>query len=153
MDPHVRLAGELTALLRSLKELHAHVVESASVACEPAAAVALTRLDKLGPVRLTTLAAELGLDPSSASRQVAALERAGLVGKEKDDTDQRACLLVLTPEGRAAATTLRSAFGARLAERTPGFTAAEVEDLSDRLARFNADLTAHRGHAPRLENA
>lgn len=144
MDSYVRLAGELTALLRGLKELHAHVVEHAPVACEPAGAVVLSRLSVLGPVRLTVLASELGLDPSSVSRQVAVLERAGLLSKERDDNDLRAQRLVLTKAGQAAVATLRASFAQRLAELTPGFSAKEVAELADRLARFNTEIKDHR---------
>lgn len=140
----MRLAGELTALLRGMKELHAHVVDQAPVACEVAGAIVLGRLAVLGPVRLTVLAAELGRDPSSVSRQVAVLERSGLLSKERDDADLRAQRLVLTEEGRAAVETLRACFAQRLAALTPGFTTAQVDDLAARLARFNTEIKDHR---------
>jgi DNA-binding MarR family transcriptional regulator len=144
MDSYVRLAGELTALLRGMKDLHAHVVERAPVSCEPAGAIVLGRLSVLGPVRLTVLASELGLDPSSVSRQVAVLERAGLLSKERDDSDLRAQRLVLTDAGQAAVETLRASFAERLAELTPGFSAKEVAELADRLARLNTEIKDHR---------
>ena len=150
----MRLAGELTSLLRSMKELHGQVVAEAPVRCEVAGAVVLSRLDILGPVRLTVLAHELGLDPSSVSRSVAALEREGLVRKDPDPSDQRAQQLVLTPAGKDAVGCLRAAFARRLADRTPGFHVSEVEDLADRLGRLNADLATHRAPVgARRENA
>ena len=144
MDSHARLAAELSLLVRGMKELHGQVVEDARVPCEPAGAVVLSRLDALGPVRLTTLAAELGLDPSSVSRQVAALERVGLLSKERDDRDLRAQRLVLTAAGRSAVNGLRTAFAQRLAQLTPGISPAEVDDLADRLARLNTEIKEHR---------
>lgn len=144
MDSYGRLAGELTVLLLGMKEQHAHVVERAPVDCEVAGAVVLGRLAAMGPVRLTVLAAELGLDPSSVSRQVASLERCGLLRKEREDTDLRAQRLVLTDEGHAAVATLRAAFAERLAALTPGFSPADVADLANRLARLNTELKDHR---------
>lgn len=144
MDSYARLASELTALLRGMKDLHAFVVEHADVPFETAGAIVLTRLDSLGPVRLTTLAAELRLDPSSVSRQVAVLERHGLLSKERDDADLRAQRLTLTDKGNAAVQQLRAAFAERLAQLTPGYSRAEIDELVDRLARLNTEITEHR---------
>jgi len=154
VDSYARLAGELTTLLRTMKDLHAQVVDHAAVPCEPAGAVVLSRLETLGPVRLTALAAELRLDPSSVSRQVAVLERSGLVSKERDDTDLRAQRLALTEAGRAAVTELRSLFARRLEQLVPGYSRAEVDDLVARLSRFNTEIKEHRaGPGARQETA
>lgn len=153
MDSYPRLASELTALLRGMKDLHAQVVEEAGLPCETAGAIVLSRLQTLGPVRLTVLAAELRLDPSSVSRQVAVLERCGLLSKERDDSDLRAQRLVLTEQGEAAVAQLRAAFARRLAELTPSYRAGEVDDLADRLGRFNAEIAQHRAPGARQETA
>ena len=147
MDRYARLAGELTLLLRAMKGLHLHAIEQTQLPCEMAGAVALVRLEVLGPVRLTELAGALGLDPSSVSRQVAALERAGLVAREKDPTDQRAVRLALTERGTQAVAALQAARAEALAALTPGWTPTEIDDLTDRLARLHTDITAHR-HEP-----
>ena len=146
MDAYARLAGELTLLLRAMKDLHVRALEQTRMPCEMAGAVVLARLEALGPVRLTELAHALGLDPSSVSRQVTALERAGLVAREKDPTDQRALHLVLTEAGAAAVHALVLARAEALATRTPGWTTSEIDDLTDRVARLHTDITAHRAH-------
>jgi DNA-binding MarR family transcriptional regulator len=144
MNEYVRLAAELTTSLRALKELHVNALGRTELRCELAGAMVLSRLDALGPVRLTDLALALGLDPSSVSRQVTALERAGLVARERDPSDLRAQRLVVTREGTEAVTSLRAARAAALATLTPGWTADDLDDLTHRLARLNTDLEANR---------
>ncbi|MGB8650876.1 MAG: MarR family transcriptional regulator [Mycobacteriales bacterium] len=144
MDKHARLWGEFASLLRGLKDLNAHVLETAGVRCEIAGAAVLGRLELLGPVRLTSLAESLGLDPSSVSRQVSALERAGWVAREKDPHDLRAQQLHLTDAGQAVVAEIRRARADALKRLTPGWSPADIDDLTDRLARLNTDLAANR---------
>ncbi len=144
VDSHGRLWGEFATLLRGLKDLNTHVLEAAGVRCELAGAHALSRLDLLGSVRLTELAASLGLDPSSVSRQVSALERSGWVAREEDPDDGRATRLRLTPSGLDVVAVLRQARTEALARTTPDWSDADLDDLAERLARLNHDLAANR---------
>jgi DNA-binding MarR family transcriptional regulator len=144
VDAFGRLAGELTLLLRAMKELYAQVVEESDLPCELAGTWVLGRLAVLGPVRLTQLAQELGLDPSSVSRQVSALERHGLVTKEKDSSDLRAQQLALTERGSAAVESLVRARAQALARLLPGWSAADLDALTVTLGRLNTDLAANR---------
>jgi DNA-binding MarR family transcriptional regulator len=144
MTSHVRLWGEFASLLRELKDLNAHVLETAGVRCEVAGAHVLSRLEVLGPVRLTELAGALGLDPSSVSRQVSALERSGWVTREEDPHDRRATRLLLTASGSDVVDVLRKARAEALARVTPDWSAADLDELADRLARLNHDLGTHR---------
>lgn len=144
MDSHARLWGEFASLLRGLKDLNTHVLETAGVRCEVAGAAVLGRLELLGPVRLTDLAHALGLDPSSVSRQVTALERSGWVAREKDPSDLRAQRLHLTDKGSDVVAVLRQARAEALERLTPEWSRQDIDGLADQLARLNADLEAHR---------
>jgi len=64
------------------------------------ALMVLGTLAYCGPSRLTTIAERTGLDPSTVSRQVADLEREGLLARETDPDDRRAMLLKATAEGQ-----------------------------------------------------
>jgi DNA-binding MarR family transcriptional regulator len=59
------------------------------------------------PLRLSELAARLGIVPRSATSVVDDLEAAGLVERQPDPNDRRATLVDLTPDGRQILTTLR----------------------------------------------
>ena len=61
---------------------------------------ALAALLRRGPSTLKTLAADLGLDKSTASRVVTTLQRKRYVGRVAHPVDARAVLLDVTPAGR-----------------------------------------------------
>jgi DNA-binding MarR family transcriptional regulator len=149
VDAYARLAGELTSLLRAMKELYAQVVEESDLPVELAGTFVLARLAVLGPVRLTQLAMELGLDPSSVSRQVSTLERHGLVTKERDPSDLRAQELALTERGVAAVESLRRARAQALERLLPDWSPSELDHLTASLGRLNTDLAARR-ETPRV---
>lgn len=144
MDRYERLAGELTQLLRAMKDLHTQVVEDAELPCELAGTYVLGRLAALGPVRLTQLAQEIGLDPSAVSRHVSSLERHGFVAREKDTSDLRAQQLVLTPSGQRAVADLHAARSRAVKDRLPDWSAAEIDALSTGLSRLNDQLAGRR---------
>lgn len=52
-----------------------------------------------GRLRRSELAANLGITPSGVARQVAPLERRGLVDRESNERDARLALVVLTETG------------------------------------------------------
>jgi DNA-binding MarR family transcriptional regulator len=53
-----------------------------------------------GPLPLTRLAAAEQVSPPAMTKTVAALERAGLVRRDRDDTDRRVVLVTATDAGR-----------------------------------------------------
>lgn len=144
-DSYARLWAEFGALLTGMKNLNGHALEIAGVRCEQAGAAVLGRLKVLGPVRLTDLANNLGLDPSSVSRQVTALERAGWIAREKDPSDQRAQRLQLTDKGREVVAAVQRARQQALEQLTPEWSVQQIDDLTSQLARLNHDLEKHRG--------
>jgi DNA-binding MarR family transcriptional regulator len=64
------------------------------------ALMVLGALSYCGPSRLTTIAEHTGFDPSTVSRQVADLEKAGLLSRDADPDDRRAILLQATAAGQ-----------------------------------------------------
>ncbi|MDO0929086.1 MarR family winged helix-turn-helix transcriptional regulator [Streptomyces sp. TG1A-8] len=100
----------------------------------------LGHLEERGGCRATDLAAHHALDKSTVSRQVAALERAGLIERRPDAGDHRVQVLQLTGAGRAI-----------LAQVTRSRRAAFRERLADwpeeDLVRFAAYLERYNAHA------
>ena len=95
------------------------------------------------PIRVTSLAACTNLDTSTVSRQVAQLDRAGLVERTPDPDDGRAHRLQLTHAGR---TQLQDAFARRRALLRRVLDRWDTDDVvaMDRLlGRFVADLEHH----------
>ena len=87
-------------------------------------------------MRRSELAERLGITPSGVARQVAPLERMGLVDRESHDRDARLALVVLTATGTQivddALQTAEAAADRALAAR---WSDTERERLSKLLAR------------------
>src|SRR6478735_1784265 len=64
-------------------------------------ALALSRLNKEGPIRLTTLAAAEGISQPSMTQLIQRLERQGLATRINDPEDGRVALVNITSAGRA----------------------------------------------------
>jgi DNA-binding MarR family transcriptional regulator len=88
--------------------------------------------------RPSDLAEALDLHPSSVSRQVQALERAGQVALTADPGDRRSCLVALTPAGEDEIRRLLAIGVGRYAKFVADWDAAEVRTLTRLLAKFEA---------------
>jgi DNA-binding MarR family transcriptional regulator len=64
--------------------------------------------DRLGRASQKELSDAMGLDPSDVVGLIDILEAAGLVARERDETDRRRYAIVLTPLGRERAQELRA---------------------------------------------
>jgi DNA-binding MarR family transcriptional regulator len=102
----------------------------------------LERTGALGPVRLSDLAAELGVDVSTVSRQVQALEHKGLVDREPDPDDGRAMLLQLTRKGKAVRSKMQAAWQETIAGVLVNWKPADISEFAVLLDRFASDLAS-----------
>ena len=103
----------------------------------------LSRLGLVGQCSITELAGLLGLELSTVSRRVKALEDRGLVERRVSPTDRRTALLSLTPEGRELFERLSASWRDMLAEVLEGWDPFTVEVFSELFARFAAALDAY----------
>jgi DNA-binding MarR family transcriptional regulator len=122
----------------NLSRVHERIVARAGVSgIDRASYWTLARLAEHAPLRLSELAHVLGLDLSTVSRQVAALERHELVERTTDPSDRRAAVVDLTAEGHRALEGLRSAARARLTDVMADWSDEERAELARALTRFN----------------
>ncbi|WP_263118027.1 MarR family transcriptional regulator [Cellulomonas sp. RIT-PI-Y] len=102
-----------------------------------------------GPCSVNSIADALRLDPSTVTRQVLAMERAGHVSRSADDADRRVTVVSATDAGRDALARTREIRGGIYREVLAGWTDAERSTLAAALHRLNADLDdwgrAHAG--------
>ena len=91
------------------------------------------------PIRLSELAARLGIVPRSATSVVDDLEAAGLVARQPDPNDRRATLVDLTPDGRQILTTLREKRRDVMAGQLARLTKDEQQTLAHLLRRLAED--------------
>ncbi len=93
-----------------------------------------------GPQRLGTIAQTFTLDPSTITRQVQTVVKAGLAEKTVDVSDRRAMLLSLTPEGRSAIEEARAHRRAMLELLMQNWTEDERSEFGRALRRFNTTV-------------
>jgi DNA-binding MarR family transcriptional regulator len=87
-------------------------------------------------VTVGTVGERLGIDPSRASRVVAAAVAAGYVRRVASQADGRRIHLELTDAGRELAGEVHRFRRAAFARATEGWSAAERDDLARLLGRF-----------------
>jgi DNA-binding MarR family transcriptional regulator len=91
---------------------------------------ALSRIDRLGPVTTAELARREQITPQAMGVTVASLEQRGLVARGADASDGRRSILSLTPSGRDAVHSGRSAVSDKIAAAlAESFTPGEIAVL------------------------
>ena len=109
---------------------------------EPGAYGLLMILRREGPMRVTELAALIGIGKPSVSRQVALLEQLGLVDKEDDPDDRRAQRITLSPAGAAEVNELRRRRLSFFRDALGTWDLADLSQLSEYFTRVNDALAA-----------
>lgn len=139
--PIEELSTQLVALVRAMKDLHTAIVASGEHQLEITAVALLARVEDLAPARPSAVATAVGLDLSTVSRQVTALERAGWLVRTTDPDDRRAQLLELTPAGAAVLDDVRRTRVEVLTALLPDWEPAELTAFAAQLQRFTAAVT------------
>jgi DNA-binding MarR family transcriptional regulator len=151
MNPDEPLMGELNhEITRHARLLHVLKSSMGTLVPEGLDAAAfglLITLVKGGPRRQGELADLCMLDPSTVSRHVGQLARAGYVERRPDPVDGRAVQLVASDTGEQVARELARARLKVISEALGDWTADDVGRLVVLLRRLNDDLDAFR---PRL---
>lgn len=88
------------------------------------------------PVSIGVIAERLALDPSRASRVVAAAVEAGLVRRVASPSDSRRTGIELTEEGQALTDTVRSLRAAWLGDAIADWSSDDRRRFADLFARF-----------------
>ena len=103
------LATDLEQIIRLFRSL------SPPSGLSMTAAATLASLERLGPQRLTLLAAREGVTQPAMTQLITRLEESGLVRREASAEDGRVVLVVITDEGRAVLGRRRSVRSERMA--------------------------------------
>jgi DNA-binding MarR family transcriptional regulator len=109
-----------------------------------AAYLLLTRLDQDGPTGVKALAAGMGIDSSTVTRQVAPLVDSGLVKRTSHPEDGRAVVLRLSPRGAGRLEQVRAHRRELMTLLTQNWSEDERDMFCALLTRFNAALAGIR---------
>jgi DNA-binding MarR family transcriptional regulator len=137
-----RITSSLSRLIRTGRHISARAAAQIYGDLPSFGWTLLVPLERHGEQRCSSLAAQAGVDVSVASRQVAALERAGYVERRPDPSDGRASLFRLTPAGSDALAATRAERAHWAAAALSGWDERDAERLGELLDRLLADLEA-----------
>ncbi|MFL6056401.1 MAG: MarR family winged helix-turn-helix transcriptional regulator [Actinoallomurus sp.] len=102
----------------------------------------LRTLQAMGPADISTLAATLGLDPSTTGRQVAAAHAAGLVERAPTPDDRRRTVITPTPRGIEAMRAVLRRRRDGTAEILDAWNEDDLRTLSFMFTRYNQAIAA-----------
>jgi DNA-binding MarR family transcriptional regulator len=107
--------------------------------------LAARTLEATGPISLKDLAARLGVDASTMTRQIATMEGDGLLHRYTDPADGRVSLVDLSSAGRRKMRTVQRARRDRIHDLFAGWSKREQLEFGRLLGRFN-DAVSHSEH-------
>jgi DNA-binding MarR family transcriptional regulator len=102
----------------------------------PTAVATLATIYRVGPARLTDVAAALDLEPSRVSKEVNRLVAAGLVAQTPDPADRRAVALAVTDDGARRRRRYRKATDQQLARTLKEWSDDDLSLLAALLTRL-----------------
>ncbi len=135
------LQHQVAVFARRAEQSRLGGVGQARNSMDRAAYLLLNRLDQEGPMGVKALAAGMGIDSSTVTRQVAPLVDSGLVSRATHPEDGRAVVLQLSERGHARLDEVRASRRALMELVTEGWSEEEREAFTTLLTRFNASLS------------
>jgi DNA-binding MarR family transcriptional regulator len=148
-DPTLHALYEFTELIaanvRSSKQRE-RVMRAARVPLTSAGLNALRLVGRHAPLAISELADRLGVDQSTASRQLRPIEDQRLVVRAVDDNDRRVAWLSLTPKGRRVLERTTDVWLQDYEDALEGWSADDRALLGDLLDRLRTDLNRSRSH-------
>lgn len=138
---HAAIGRQVGRFIRLSERLFATLKWHEARGLERPAYVLLSRVAVDGPFRLSALATDVSLDLSTVSRQVAALENAGLVRRFQDPSDKRASLVEVTALGQEVFAENRDRWLAIWEELLADWTPQERREFAALFTRLNQSLS------------
>ena len=102
----------------------------------------LRTLDESGSMDINSLAASLGLDPSTVGRQVCVLKDAGLVERSPAPEDRRRSIITPTESGLRRMESVRGQRTENLADLLADWSDGDLETLGVMFGKYNRAITA-----------
>ena len=144
------LGHELVRFIRLINKAKSQVSKQGPDGIERAAYAILFTLIHEGPQRTSRLAESLHAEISTISRQSSSLVQHGLVERQADPEDGRACLLAPTAEGQRVFEENRKQRNQWLADVLGDWTDGEIQTLNKLFGRLNTGI---ENHSPQLADA
>jgi DNA-binding MarR family transcriptional regulator len=130
------LEAEMAALWQLSRARTRDLAQEIHPRLDPTAFPLIATLGRAEAMRPSELMRALHLDASTVSRQIAAVQRLGLVTRVADPSDARARLVALTPDARDRVAEVRRQQLARREASLADWPAEDVAQLTRLLRRF-----------------
>ncbi|MEU3187796.1 MarR family transcriptional regulator [Streptomyces sp. NPDC006923] len=139
-EPGAAAPADLADRLRTAIQHLVPVLREQSVQRDltPSRRAAMAMLAAHGPLRVSDLAARMGITVSTASRMVDLLDGSGWIARGPDPLDQRASLITLNETGRGLLDSMRREATRLLAGRIDRLTEAQRRSLVAALPALEA---------------
>jgi DNA-binding MarR family transcriptional regulator len=131
---------QLAHALYSLSALRRDLQRFAGIEHAVGALTALAVVHRIGPVRISDIAAELEVNLSVASRQTQALQDDGFVDRVPDPHDGRSSLIAITPAGTAKLDGAHRRLTCAIATAVEDWPHEQVVGLADGIVRLRTAL-------------
>ena len=118
------------------------MIHEAGITLDRALFPLLVLVERLGPIAVGELAARVGRDYSTVSKQVAKLETLGLVSRHAGATDRRVTEARVTPKGKTMTDALDAARERSGRALFADWEPREVDELVRLLQKFARDIEA-----------
>ena len=147
------LQHQVAVFARRAEQTRLGAVGKVRNSMDRAAYLLLNRLDREGPMGVKALAAGMGIDSSTVTRQVAPLVDSGLVKRASHPEDGRAVVLQLSSRGQSRLEEVRASRRELMAQVTDGWSEDERDAFTTLLTRFNSSLSARQARMQPPEGA
>lgn len=124
--------------------MHERLLREAGLRIDRASIIILFKLHHGGrdAMRITDIAALVGVDTPAVTRKIQQLEQHGYIGRLADPSDRRAVLIVLTDEGRSVVDRILQVHRAMLARLVSDWTEQELTTFASQLLKLTQSLTS-----------
>lgn len=135
-----RLEGEVGVLIRRIRRVIHERARAVHEDMQPTSYLLLAWLINEGPMRASAIAENFAIDKGAISRQIAHLEDLGLVTRTPDPADGRATLVAASDDAVRRMEDVADHRRKWLDEQLGGWSATELDEFVDALARYNVAL-------------
>jgi DNA-binding MarR family transcriptional regulator len=135
-----RVEQEVGVLIRRVRRVIGERARAVHPELAGATYLLLRQVAESGPLRASALVGDTGIDKGAVSRQVNHLVDLGLLERSQDPDDGRATLLAVSADGVARLERVQRERSERFGQLLGDWSEADLTDLADQLARYNAAL-------------
>lgn len=146
VEQNPEASGPVSSLIPAVAKAHRAVAFSLlrDLNLAPGQELLLMMLWKREPRHQAEITRELAVEPPTAAKMLARMERAGVISRERCEEDRRVVLVSLTGKGRQLREPVRAVWSELERRTIAGLSEEDQEELTRLLNMVLANVVAHR---------